>query len=482
MCQQCGEEEHLPTDCLIIMPAPTPHSYTVPSSGARAAQYSTGAHVAQYGTHPLPPWTSHDSDAQSVSSAYGPPSNQASFAPAQPMPPPTRSVGPPPPPAPLSDSDWSFSSGPSQALQAQYVPPGEFSSSGLTDRRADGDSVGGSYLPSAFIEQPVGVNQVNDVWIGDSGATTHTTRNPDIMYNTRTPSPHRSRIILGDGSIRKVQFVGKLDLVFHSRTGHPVTLHDVYFVPDLGLNLFSFHAVQGKHEIIQNKTGAHLLNGRLVFPHRSNGSSLRATRVMPGVHASASNALATFADPLSPVQYRSVTSPVAHETSSTSSSCRRSNAGAEMGEKSYIVAWKKGEESASGSSGNDGMAAAVLSPGGLFLNRNKKRVIDINHFHVSLAHAHSSVLKATAQQHGIQLVGELAPCSGWSMAKGIRAPTPHRTTSRAEAPLDLVHIDTAGPFPESWEARGTSSRLWTALPALSAHTGHGTRAHRPSSE
>ena len=79
----------------------------------------------------------------------------------------------------------------------------------------------------------------------------------------------------------------------------------------------------------------------------------------------------------------------------------------------------------------------------------KKRVIDINHFHVSLAHAHSSVLKAIAQQHGMQLVGELAPCSGCSMAKGIRAPTPHRTTSRAEAPLDLVHIDTAGPFPES---------------------------------
>ena len=35
------------------------------------------------------------------------------------------------------------------------------------------------------------------------------------------------------------------------------------------------------------------------------------------------------------------------------------------------------------------------------------------------------------------------------MAKGIRAPTPHRTTSRAAASLDLVHIDTAGPFPES---------------------------------
>ena len=115
MCQQCGAEEHFPADCVITMPAPMPHSYTAPFSGARAAQYgtgahpaqySTGAHVAQHGTHPLPPWTSNDSDTQSTSSAYGPPSNQASFAPAQPMPPLPRSVGPRPPPAPPSDSNW----------------------------------------------------------------------------------------------------------------------------------------------------------------------------------------------------------------------------------------------------------------------------------------------------------------------------------------------------------------------------------------
>ena len=102
--------------------------------------------------------------------------------------------------------------------------------------------------------------------------------------------------------------------MFHSRADHPATLHDVSFVPDLGFDLFSFHVVQEKHEINLNKIGAHLLNGRLVFPRRSNGSSLRATRVMPGGHASASNALASFADPPSPVQYCSVTSPVAHET------------------------------------------------------------------------------------------------------------------------------------------------------------------------
>ena len=95
--------------------------------------------------------------------------------------------------------------------------------------------------------------------------------NADMMYDTKPPSPHRSRIIPSDGSIRKVHFVGKLDLAFHSRTDHPVTLHDVSFVPDLGFNLFSFHAVQEKHEIILNKTGAHLLNGRLVLPRGEMG-------------------------------------------------------------------------------------------------------------------------------------------------------------------------------------------------------------------
>ena len=223
-------------------------------------------------------------------------------------------------------------------------------------------------FPREFVGQPVGIDQVNDVWIGDSGATTHMTRNADLMYDTRPPSPHRSRIILGDGSIRKVQFVGKLDLVFHSRTVHPVTLHDVSFVPDLSFNLFSFHVVQEKHDIIPNKTGAHLLNGRLVSPRRSNGSSLRARRVLPEGHASASNALVTFADPPShrfdgppsPVQYSSVTSPVAHGKSRVSSSCRKSNVGAGIGGKSSSVAWGKGEDSEFVLSGNDWMGAAVL--------------------------------------------------------------------------------------------------------------------------
>ena len=233
--------------------------------------------------------------------------------------------------------------------------PGEFPSPVSSHWRTNGDSVGGSYLPSAFVGQPVGIDQVGDVWIGDSGAYSHMTRSADLMYDTRPPYPHRSRIILGDGSIKKVKFVGKLDFVFHSSTEYPVTLHDVSFVPDLGFNLFSFLVVQEKHEIILNKTGAHLLGGRLVFPRRCNGSHLHATRVLPGGNANMSTALTTFVEPPShrsdgppsSVPYSSVTSPVAHQKSDVSNSCRTSNAGARIGVKSSSVAWGTGRESES---------------------------------------------------------------------------------------------------------------------------------------
>ena len=91
------------------------------------------------------------------------------------------------------------------------------------------------------------------------------------------------------------------------------------------------------------------------------------------------------------------------------------------------------------------LAAAALIPGPL----KHGKEVDVNHLHVSLSHAHASVLKATAKQHGIRLTGELVSCSACSRAKGHRAPTPHHATRRATQPLGLVHIDTAGPYPTS---------------------------------
>ena len=192
--------------------------------------------------------------------------------------------------------------------------------------------------------------------------------------------------------------------MFHSRTDYSVTLHGVSLVPDLGFNLFSFHVVQGKYEIILNKTGAHLVGGRLVFPRRCNGSSPHATRVLPGGNANVSTAIFVESPshrsdgPPSPLPNSSVASPIAHQKSDVSDSCRTSNAVARIGEKRSSVAWGTGREPESILSDNPGMAVAVLSPGGVLINKNKKKVVDINHFHVSLAHVHSSVLKATALQ------------------------------------------------------------------------------------
>ena len=154
-------------------------------------------------------------------------------------------------------------------------------------------------------------------------------------------------------------------------------------------------------------------------------------------------------EPPSSLPNSSVAFSVAHQTKSgVSISCGTKDAVVGISEKSSRVAWETGRESKSISRGNAGMAAAVLSNGGVLIDRKNKNV-DINLFPVSLAHTHSNVLKATARQNDIQLVGELAPCSGCSIAKGFCAPTPRHTTSRAANPMDIVHIDTAGPFQES---------------------------------
>ena len=91
------------------------------------------------------------------------------------------------------------------------------------------------------------------------------------------------------------------------------------------------------------------------------------------------------------------------------------------------------------------LAAAALTPG---ISKHG-RTVDINHLHVSLGHVHDEILRQTAKQHGIRLTGELLSCSACSRAKGTRASTPHRTTRRATRRMDLVHIDTAGPYPAS---------------------------------
>ncbi|CAM9389968.1 unnamed protein product, partial [Sphacelaria rigidula] len=72
---------------------------------------------------------------------------------------------------------------------------------------------------------------------------------------------------------------------------------------------------------------------------------------------------------------------------------------------------------------------------------------DINELHCSHAHVHEDLRRKTAKQQGNQLAGELQPCRGCSEAKGLRAPIPRSTHTRAAKSAPRVFVDLSGPKP-----------------------------------
>ena len=95
-----------------------------------------------------------------------------------------------------------------------------------------------------------------------------------------------------------------------------------------------------------------------------------------------------------------------------------------IGAEIYFVSGETGVVSDSISGVYHGLAVAVLSSGGAFVTGNKNNMVDFNHFHIFLAHSHSSVLKTIVQQHDTRPVGELAPCAGCSIGEGYTCATP----------------------------------------------------------
>ena len=102
------------------------------------------------------------------------------------------------------------------------------------------------------------------------------------MYNIRVPVAEESRLVVGNGETMKVQFIGDLDLVMHCNPDVVVTLRDVSYVPWLWYDLMSFSIIQEMHEIRLNKTGAHILDGRVHFGKNRNGNYVQATRIRRG--------------------------------------------------------------------------------------------------------------------------------------------------------------------------------------------------------
>ena len=175
-------------------------------------------------------------------------------------------------------------------------------------------TVPGSYLHSAFVVQS-GSND-DDAWIADSGASCHMTHDRTRMYNARPPPPGRETITIGDRRRIKVEYIGNMDVIFHGKSDQRITLIDVAYVPDLGFNLYSLHAVQRTHLIVSDASGTHIIGENLTFPRSSSGSYLSATRLPAGAvrakrrqgEMHATNVLRHLRHPIPPPSSRNVTS------------------------------------------------------------------------------------------------------------------------------------------------------------------------------
>ncbi|CAM9332308.1 unnamed protein product [Ascophyllum nodosum] len=73
-----------------------------------------------------------------------------------------------------------------------------------------------------------------------------------------------------------------MDVIFHGKNDQRITLIDVAYVPGLGFNLYSLHAVQRTHLIVSDASGTHIIGANLTFTRSSSGSYLRATRLPAG--------------------------------------------------------------------------------------------------------------------------------------------------------------------------------------------------------
>ena len=131
------------------------------------------------------------------------------------------------------------------------------------------------------IEASVLAEREREQWVADSGATFHVTGNPVGMVECNPPPPDRSTLVVSDMRSLRVQCLGKLPMIMHSKHGDvQVKLLNVAYVPGVRFNLFSLHAVMPKCSVSLDAEGVHMLDGVLSFLRRDAGSYVEAARVV----------------------------------------------------------------------------------------------------------------------------------------------------------------------------------------------------------
>ena len=131
------------------------------------------------------------------------------------------------------------------------------------------------HLSPLFPHAPPG----SSIWVGDSGSSVHGTGSDQFVYNKRLPRPEETYLHIGNGHRLKVEWFGSLDVVLHCKEDVPVTLEDVAVVPSLAFDLMSINRIQERYDVLMNRKGAWLLNGRVHFVKSPTGNYIAATRV-----------------------------------------------------------------------------------------------------------------------------------------------------------------------------------------------------------
>ena len=121
----------------------------------------------------------------------------------------------------------------------------------------------------------------DDVWVADSGASCHMTHNCSSMYDIRSPPPGRDVVVIGDGRKLRVKCVGSIDVMFHGCTDARNTLHDVSYVPGLGFNLYSLHAIQRNNVVFLDASGVHVIRAGITFTRGNKRSCVQGSRLSP---------------------------------------------------------------------------------------------------------------------------------------------------------------------------------------------------------
>ena len=94
--------------------------------------------------------------------------------------------------------------------------------------------------------EETGLNEIrNNIWIADSGASSHMTNDASGLYNTREIS---SKVKIGSGDYVEAELIGSLRGIAKQKNGKetPITLTNVKYVPQLFCNLISLTSVLNK--------------------------------------------------------------------------------------------------------------------------------------------------------------------------------------------------------------------------------------------